>query len=58
MSETRYIPVRTAMQKYCMCRETVLKTAEAMGALHRFGRVIRIDTVQMERQPDKAEKVG
>jgi hypothetical protein len=35
-----------------------LKTAEAMGALHRFGRVIRIDTVQMERQPDKAEKVG
>lgn len=44
----KYITVTEAQKRYSMCRPTVIKTAESMGALKRFGKNLRIDCEAMD----------
>lgn len=44
----KYITVTEAQARYSMCRQNVVKFAESVGALKRFGRNIRIDYEVMD----------
>ena len=58
MTESKFITVKQASKRYAMCRQSLLKVADSVGAIRRFGRMIRIDVDAMERQPDNAEQIG
>ncbi|MCM1026383.1 MAG: DUF6462 family protein [Roseburia sp.] len=48
----KYATVSEAMERYRMCRNTLMKLAEECGAVRRFGGAVKIDIPTMDKGMD------
>lgn len=45
----RYISIKTATQRYALCRNTIVKLAKEAQAIYKIGRAVRIDSEKLDK---------
>ena len=45
----RYLSMKTATQRYNLCRNTLYKLAKDAGALYKIGRAVRVDSEKLDK---------
>lgn len=45
----KYITIKTATQRYSLCRNTIVRLAKDAEALYKIGRAVRIDSEKLDQ---------
>ena len=45
----RYLSIKTATQRYDLCRNTLVKLAKEAEALFKIGRAVRVDSEKLDK---------